>query len=400
MTEQAAPRSEAVPTIPGRGRRPRNRRDLILRAARQHLVDAGYAHTGMSDIAAAVAVGPSALYRHFRTKHDLLAAVLEQNLAEVEEAVVTAGEAPAGKRLEMLGAVAVEHRGFAILWAREIQHLDAATRTRVEQRIAAVLVAVRKTLRGIEGTARASALDAWVAMAAIASTSYYRTPLSERTPFEVAQLVTDLIERRPVALRDAIDPASNPFTDGSRREQLLAIAVDLFSRHGYAEVGIDDIGAAASLAGNAIYRNFDTKADVLLEAMLRGAQWLRSDLDRAFADHTDPGEVLRSMVRGYLALTTGQPGLTSILVSETGHLPDEARLRIRQEQRDYEGAWLTLLRQVHPGLDHDTARIRIHTVFTLANLTPRHPVLGLGAVSTPVLVARLESAAFAALRLA
>ena len=52
--------------------RPRNRRALILTAAAALFAERGYERAGMSEIAEAVAVRPSAIYGHFAGKQDLL----------------------------------------------------------------------------------------------------------------------------------------------------------------------------------------------------------------------------------------------------------------------------------------------------------------------------------------
>jgi len=50
-----------------------------------------------------------------------------------------------------------------------------------------------------------------------------------------------------------------------RRGQLAGIAADLFRRHGYHNVGVDDIAAAAGITGPAVYRHFRNKQAILTE---------------------------------------------------------------------------------------------------------------------------------------
>ena len=67
--------------------RPRNRRQLILAAAADLFAQKGYSSVAMADIAAAVAVRPSALYRHYRGKEELLYTVVHDALASVESSI-------------------------------------------------------------------------------------------------------------------------------------------------------------------------------------------------------------------------------------------------------------------------------------------------------------------------
>ena len=57
---------------PPRGTRPANRRELLRQAATDLFARRGYANVAMSDVAAAVNVGPSAVYRHYPGKAELL----------------------------------------------------------------------------------------------------------------------------------------------------------------------------------------------------------------------------------------------------------------------------------------------------------------------------------------
>src|SRR5699024_11641236 len=48
-----------------------------------------------------------------------------------------------------------------------------------------------------------------------------------------------------------------------RREQLLAAAGRLFAARGFASVSLDEIGAEVGVTGQAIYRHFESKQDML-----------------------------------------------------------------------------------------------------------------------------------------
>jgi AcrR family transcriptional regulator len=75
--------SEQDGTRPRQGTRPRNRRALILAAASELFSAEGYPRVSMEDIATAVAVSPSALYRHVRGKRQLLTEVVLDAFASI-----------------------------------------------------------------------------------------------------------------------------------------------------------------------------------------------------------------------------------------------------------------------------------------------------------------------------
>lgn len=77
--------------------------------------------------------------------------------------------------------------------------------------------------------------------------------------------------------RDEPDPrlagmlAFNQSRKQSSRESLLAAAIKLFCRHGYASVAIEDITTEAGVSRVTFYRHFPTKGAVALELFQRAA---------------------------------------------------------------------------------------------------------------------------------
>src|SRR5580765_4982416 len=72
---------------PARGTRPSNRRELIVSAATDLFAGNGFENVSMSKVADAVAVGPSALYRHVSGKDQLLTEVIDRLLDRLAESL-------------------------------------------------------------------------------------------------------------------------------------------------------------------------------------------------------------------------------------------------------------------------------------------------------------------------
>jgi hypothetical protein len=107
--------------------------------------------------------------------------------------------------------------------------------------------------------------------------------------------------------------------------------------------------------------------------MLRGDEWLRMDMHRAFAQASDPRDGLNRLLGSYCAFVLDNPHLIQVLVSEAGHLPEPERHRTRAAQYAYIAEWVSLLREVHPQWDAARARVRVQAVQTMINdiaLTP------------------------------
>ncbi|MEV6071399.1 TetR family transcriptional regulator [Nocardia sp. NPDC052001] len=366
MASGSAARTQGEPL---RGTRPANRRELIVRAAAELFHRNGYAKVAMGEVAEAVAIGPSALYRHFRGKQDLLDAVVGDALHTVEDALRSA-------TVENLAAtmakVALERREIGILIRRESRQLSVPRR-RVHRELldrigsgVAELIRTRRPELGVEE----SELLAWSALAVVSSVSHHRLSLPDpESPTLLTELVTAVIDT-PITLPAAHRARAGrrpALTMYSRREALLAEAVRLFARDGFAGVSMEDIGAGIGIAGPSVYNHFAVKSELLSAAMFRGGEWLRMEMARAFADAADARDGLRRVLTGYRAFVFGNPDLIEVLVSESMHLPESDRHRARATQHDYIAEWVHLAVRIHPAWDPVSARIRVQAVQTMIN---------------------------------
>ena len=357
---------------PARGTRPPNRRQLIIDAATDLFCRKGYANVAMGDVAEAVAIGPSALYRHFRGKQDLLATVVGAALDTLDDAFTAAEDERLPDVSQALAAAVLRHRGVGVLWHRESRQLAPADhrefRAAIDQiaaRFAALIRARRPALEAVEAE-----LLAWSGLAVATSVSLHSLVLPEP---EFTTLLSELISTVVDASLPA--PQSTPAhttTSGmlrtqARREAILTEATKLFAANGFAGVSTEDIGASVGISGPSVYNHFPTKSDILLAAMLRGDEWLRLDMNRAFAQASDPRDGLNRLLDSYCAFVLDNPHLLQVLVSESNHLPEPERHRIRAAQHAYIDDWVNLLRHVHPSWDAIHARIRVQAVQTMMN---------------------------------
>ncbi|GAA5070967.1 TetR/AcrR family transcriptional regulator [Nocardia iowensis] len=362
---------------PARGTRPANRRALIVAAAADLFSRNGYPNVGMGEVAEAVAIGPSALYRHFRGKQSLLATVVDEALTAFAAAVDTA----AGKPDEVattLAATVLARRDVGVLWRREARHLSvrdrAAFRTQARQigaRLAEIIAARRPELDPV-----AADLLSWGALAVANSVSFHRLSLPEP---EFSALLGELIGAVITAPNPTLgqrrdndtDPA--PLAARSRREAIVTEATRLFADRGFGSVSMDEIGAAVGIAGPSVYNHFPAKVDILLAAIFRGEERLRIDMQRALAQAADPRDGLARLLAGYSTFVFENPHLIQTLAAEAGHLPDAHRQRAELAQRAYIAEWVHLLRRLYPDFDPVPARIRVHAAQSMLNdlaLTP------------------------------
>ncbi len=161
----------------------------------------------------------------------------------------------------------------------------------------------------------------------------------------------------------------------TRRDQILAAAAELFSRHGFHGVGIDDIGAAVGISGPALYRHFRSKDAMLGEMLTSISEVLFSGGRARMADAIAPRHALRELVYFHVDFALENPALITVQERNFANLTDPDRRQVRALQRRYVEIWVDAIRKAVPGTDEPTARAAAHAVFGLINSTPHSSYL-------------------------
>ncbi len=103
-------------------RRPRDRKQQILAAASELFREHGYHNVSVVDVTTKVDIAASALYRHYRNKHDLLYYAVLSGLDSLQESVSSSTDLDA--LLSTLSVTSTGRRGLPILWQREARYLE------------------------------------------------------------------------------------------------------------------------------------------------------------------------------------------------------------------------------------------------------------------------------------
>lgn len=156
----------------------------------------------------------------------------------------------------------------------------------------------------------------------------------------------------------------------SRREQILDAAAELFARHGFHGVGIDDIGAAVGISGPALYRHFRSKDAMLAEMLTQISEHLLAGGEERFSSVAAPADALAELVRFHVDFALDNSALITVHMQDLGNLTDVARRQVRALQRRYVEVWVQAIRSAVPDTDEPTARAAAHAVFGLLNSTP------------------------------
>ena len=205
----------------------------------------------MADLATAVGLTAPAIYRHYRSKEDLLAAAIGGGLDLVGEALAGVADAPAADFLHTAAGVAIARRDLWILLQRELRHLSPAQREPLEERFSGEIARPFRALVRRERPdlpAQDTGLVTTAVLATLASPSVYRIRMPPRAQQRI------LAAAAQAACHARWDPAGDPVAPactraGRRPGNGTPRHRDrLFAARGYQAVSLDDIGAELGLA--------------------------------------------------------------------------------------------------------------------------------------------------------
>ena len=346
-------------------RRPKDRKDQIVEAARQLIVQRGYRNVSMAEIAEAVGITAGALYRHFSNKAVLLGAVIEKSFDDV----IAATDQPDANLDDVLTVACeqvVTRRDTGTLWWRESRYLEPDTAARLRRRLRdsnrtyqALIQTDRPSLPGVQAQRLA-----WGVQSILASPGFHTSKLPH------AEFVVLLSTACRALCAVELGPPSPParprrrnsvLEPVSKREILLMHAVALFEHNGFEATSLNEIGTAAGVTGPNLYSYFASKADILETATSRGVSALWLLLNRVLRENDEPAEALRDLVRGYIQLALERTILVSLLLSEQRSVDEVTRSR----QREYVAEWVALLRASKPAIDEPSARVLVHTALAV-----------------------------------
>jgi AcrR family transcriptional regulator len=348
------------------GSRPRNRRQLIVEAAGRAFSERGYHGASMEEIAAGVGISAAALYRHFPNKYALFA---ECATAMVDRLLVALDGVPPGAPLaDMLAAVTrvtVADRASGGVYRWEARYLNRDDRKLLRLKFARVVEMVTEAVRR-ELPLPADRLRATAALGAIGSITMHHTSLAPRR-------VEDLLLSSALSVV-ATDPASAAGSANSvrlpaqpvartRRAEILAAAIPLFARDGFASVTNGQIAKAVGLAPSALYRHYPGKVDILAAACLQAAGLLAHAAEQSLEQVAGPRDAVVALAATYVAYSFEHTALTSVAEAEIVGLPADLRRPLIIAQREHIAVWEQQLRSARPELDPRQARVLVHAGF-------------------------------------
>jgi AcrR family transcriptional regulator len=117
-----------------------------------------------------------------------------------------------------------------------------------------------------------------------------------------------------------------------RRGQIIAAAVELFSRQGYHRTTIQDVARKAGVSSGLIYQYVSDKEDVLLLALMSVLDSYRREIPAALAGLTDPLERWWATIHAYCRVVDERREATVLAYRSTKSLPSDRRQVIKQSE--------------------------------------------------------------------
>jgi AcrR family transcriptional regulator len=355
-----------VTAEPAAATRPRNRRQLIVEAAGKVFSERGYHAASMEEIAAGVGITAAALYRHFPNKYTLFAecanGLADGLLAALDTVPADAGLPDVLAALTR-GTVARRASGGVYRW--EARYLEREDRLRLRAKFDLVVARVTEAVRA-EHQLHGEQLRAVAALGVIGSVTMHHTSLAPRRLEDV--LLTSALSAARTDPEVAVGSARlvrlpvQP-VPRTRRAEILAAAVPLFARDGFANVTNGQIGEAVGLATSSLYRNFPGKLDILAAACLQAAELLAQAVNQNLDGVVEPRAALAVLAATFVAYSFEHTALTSVAEAEVRGLPDNLREPVILAQREHIAIWEQQLRAARPELDPRRARLLVHAGF-------------------------------------
>ena len=129
----------------------------------------------------------------------------------------------------------------------------------------------------------------------------------------------------------------------SRREEILAIAAQLFARKGYRGTSMRDIGEASGVLGGSLYHHIKSK-DALFVALPNGAlDEAEARIAAAVADVADPWERLEAACVALLEVQLAPDSLTTPMMNDFREVPDDVRMQLVARRDRFEGLFRAIV---------------------------------------------------------
>jgi AcrR family transcriptional regulator len=154
------------------------------------------------------------------------------------------------------------------------------------------------------------------------------------------------------------------------RERVVAVAADLFARHGYHGTGIAELAKAVGLGRGALYHYIESKEALLYAISRTQVDRMNAQAEAALRAGLPPEELLREMARGLLRNIADHRSEWAVFFRDHSALTGERRDHVIAARERYEGYWRQALdRGVEAGALRPTPALLVKGILGMLNYT-------------------------------
>jgi AcrR family transcriptional regulator len=122
-----------------------------------------------------------------------------------------------------------------------------------------------------------------------------------------------------------------------RRERILDAAFTVFSRHGYRQAGVDEVGRQAETSKGGVYFHFPTKEALFLELLKTTADRLVSKVERTIAPVSDPIERADVALQTVLGVFAGHRTMARLFLIDAVGAGSEFQAELQRLHERFSG---------------------------------------------------------------
>ena len=122
-----------------------------------------------------------------------------------------------------------------------------------------------------------------------------------------------------------------------RRERILDAAFSVFSRRGYRQAGVDEVGRQAETSKGGVYFHFPTKEALFLELLRTTADRLTAKVERSIAPYDDPIERADVALRTVLGVFAGHRTMARLFLIDAVGAGSEFQAELQRLHQRFSG---------------------------------------------------------------
>jgi len=128
-----------------------------------------------------------------------------------------------------------------------------------------------------------------------------------------------------------------------RRERILDAAFTVFSRRGYREAGVDEVGRQAETSKGGVYFHFPTKEKLFLELLRTTADRLVAKVERAIESEQDPIDRADIALQTVLGVFAGHRTMARLFLIDAVGAGSEFQAELQRLHERFSGLIATQL---------------------------------------------------------